>query len=66
MAGPSKDNSSNVLTTVYTWLSQLSGERLVILGRSARLHGKNAMEVAGNANNPIGLVARGLRYHLGE
>jgi hypothetical protein len=55
-----------LLTPVYNWLSQLSGETLVILGELATLHDKIAMEVARNANNPIGLVTRGLRHHLGE
>jgi hypothetical protein len=44
------------------WLSQLSGETLVILAESATLHCKIAMEVAGNANNPIGFAARGFNH----
>ncbi len=43
-----------------TWLSQLSGEKLVNLGGPATLHDENVKEVAGNANTPIDLVARGL------
>jgi hypothetical protein len=36
------------------------------LGELATLHDKIVMEVARNADDPIGLVTRRLRHHLGE
>ncbi len=51
---------------MYTWLSQRCGETLVMWGGPATLHDEIRKEVAGNADHPTHLMARGLRPHLGE